>query len=165
MYSILQGFRFAQRWLWTLLSSGTQCRIIHWNPADNSEESSSWYFILRIFFNPKDGGEILLKTVFNFQRNTQLYIQEYRTLHVQFCRMRFEVFTVLKGHGLWCHVRQRRSEDIATDLGGDNSRHAKHRRCVLQVRVATVPWLCYSRFLLDLLQPFNAIRQKVKLSL
>jgi hypothetical protein len=38
-------------------------------------------FLVGLFFNPKDGGAILVRKSIDFQRTTRRYIPEGRTLH------------------------------------------------------------------------------------
>jgi hypothetical protein len=49
-----------------------------------------------IFIDPDDGGEIFLQDVFILSTNYTALYPRIRTLHVQFCRIRFELFTAVK---------------------------------------------------------------------
>jgi hypothetical protein len=98
MYSILHGLRFI-----TVVIMNTS---VFWDIMQNSPLKSNQHFGRKFFLILtscwayssilKMEAKFSSETSSDFQRNTRSYTPEYRSLHVQFCRMRFEVFTAVK---------------------------------------------------------------------
>jgi hypothetical protein len=77
VHYFMQDWRFLQQWLWRVLSSGIQRRVVHWKSTDVSE-----VHITSIFrFDPDDGGDILV----DFQQTTQCYVPEDSTPYIIWC--------------------------------------------------------------------------------
>jgi hypothetical protein len=75
--------------------------------SSGSKQSSAWYllhagFLLGLFFDPEDGGDMFLRTLVDYQRTTQHYIPEDRTL--QNCSQSSSSFWMMFQDFIWIPV-------------------------------------------------------------